>query len=184
MPSPFRRAHHCRPLLHFACVWPDQPAHPWISVFISICTSCLLSLRFAAWTILRLFLLQITFFSAWLVLDEQRQAANKIDCCPCCMPVCTCSSCAVTQPNDKDKSGEEGALMPPGTFSKFMTEKYCPFLLKPSSKVDWAGRRRPTTDLYPSLPCQSFPTNADSSGIVFCHTPGGLHLGFDTAAKV
>ena len=39
---------------------------------------------YAAMAIMLLFLLQITFFSAWLALDEGRQTMRKVDCCPCC----------------------------------------------------------------------------------------------------
>jgi len=46
---------------------------------------------YAAFSVLFLFLLQITFFAALAAFDAKRVAANKIDCCPClCARGCPC----------------------------------------------------------------------------------------------
>ena len=51
---------------------------------------------YAAMAILFLFMMQITFFSAAVCLDEERQQARHTDCCPCCTK--SCVSCCTALP--------------------------------------------------------------------------------------
>jgi len=45
---------------------------------------------YAAFSVLFLFVLQVTFFSALAAFDAKRVAANRIDCCFCCAKGCPC----------------------------------------------------------------------------------------------
>ena len=80
------------------------------------------------------YLLQISFFAAFMALDAMREAKNKIDCCPCCCPPvkedqlssgCCCFRCCY---------GKFDCLRPLG-LKAFMVKYYIPLLRKPAFKA-------------------------------------------------
>jgi len=66
---------------------------------------------YAAFSVLFLFLLQITFFAALAAFDAKRVAAEKIDCCPCC---CSkgCPCCPVVEKKLADEAMARGEKDP------------------------------------------------------------------------
>ena len=92
---------------------------------------------YAAMCILFLFILQITFFTAAVCLDAERQAKHRLDCCPCCTDACvrTCVGLPCCNPlSDAEKQEvEEGHKQ--GALSKFMEHKYAPVLLSKPGKA-------------------------------------------------
>ena len=88
---------------------------------------------FAAVAILLLFLLQITFFASAVVLDERRQASRSTDCCPssCCKSCCL--KCCPRTDEELQGHTADGAERP-SVVSSFMTDKFCPLILKPTNR--------------------------------------------------
>merc|ERR1719326_2382290 len=53
-----------------------------MSALPALSTFCI----FAAVGIAADFILQVTFFCAWMAMDAYRERKDKVDCCPCCCP--------------------------------------------------------------------------------------------------
>eukprot|EP00002_Diphylleia_rotans_P030912 TRINITY_DN6399_c0_g1_i7.p1 TRINITY_DN6399_c0_g1~~TRINITY_DN6399_c0_g1_i7.p1 ORF type:complete len:674 (-),score=128.73 TRINITY_DN6399_c0_g1_i7:917-2938(-) len=91
-------------------------------------TTNLLSVRnfcfVAGIAVISLWFLQMTLFCAFLILDERRINARRMDCFPCFVV----KDADVNQ-NIEDEQKEQGSV------SKFMSNHYAPFLMKPYSKV-------------------------------------------------
>jgi predicted RND superfamily exporter protein len=89
---------------------------------------------FAAIGITADFLLQISFFSAFMTLDSMRETKGKVDCCPCCCPPpkqeiesgCCCCLCTYNCCNKFTKCFDG----PDGGLKAFMRAYYIPFLRK------------------------------------------------------
>jgi predicted RND superfamily exporter protein len=79
-----------------------------------------------------LFILQVTFFSAWLVLDEQRQHNMKVDCCPCCSSCCTtkCGCCRIPDDELEAATAKVQADLKPGRISNYIKDSYAPVIMK------------------------------------------------------
>jgi len=100
---------------------------------------------YAAVTILFLFILQITFFTAALCLDEERQRSRHLDCFPCCSD--SCVACCVATPccsplpeeelgGDQDEGGKRAlAMHEQGSISKFLEFTFCPIILSKPGKA-------------------------------------------------
>jgi len=104
---------------------------------------------YAAVTIFVLFALQVTFFAAFVCLDQQRQLAKRTDCCPCCSDCCvrTCLATPCCQPAAADGGVEEGdrdggkdkmavaeEFAAQGNISYFFEHRFCPVLLSRAGK--------------------------------------------------
>jgi len=74
---------------------------------------------YAATGILFLFVFQCIFFGAYVVIDDRRQKARKMDCC-CCFSVAE---------NDAHDKAREAFERNPGMVSRFMKNKYGPFIV-------------------------------------------------------
>lgn len=89
---------------------------------------------FAAIGIAADFLLQISFFAAFMTLDSMRESKGKPDCCPCCCPPpkqeiesgCCCCICTYNCCNGCTKSFDG----PDGGLRAFMIAYYIPLLRK------------------------------------------------------
>ena len=94
---------------------------------------------YAAFTILFLFILQVTFFTAALCLDEERQQNNHVDCCPCCSDSCVscCTSTPCCSPTPDSVSGKPAVLAAheQGGISKFLEFKMAPAILSKPGKI-------------------------------------------------
>ena len=99
---------------------------------------------YAAMAILFLFMMQITFFSAAVCLDEERQQARHTDCCPCCtkscVSCCTALPCCRLAEEAGTTEGPEGQVTAPsqakqGTISKFMETKLAPVIIHPKARI-------------------------------------------------
>lgn len=92
---------------------------------------------YAALSIIMLFILQVTLFSALATYDSYRVDAGKIDCCPCC---CTrgCPCCPTVPPADAlNANGSDANQMccaqsthKGGRIGRFLEKTYAPALVK------------------------------------------------------
>jgi predicted RND superfamily exporter protein len=87
---------------------------------------------FAAFGVLGLLLLQLTFFYAVIVLDARRVAAHRRDCCCCC----TSTRGAVVQSGDDslpaDAPSKTVVAKRSGGVRRFLADKYTPWILTDS----------------------------------------------------
>eukprot|EP00004_Rigifila_ramosa_P000096 TRINITY_DN1011_c0_g1_i5.p1 TRINITY_DN1011_c0_g1~~TRINITY_DN1011_c0_g1_i5.p1 ORF type:complete len:884 (-),score=214.53 TRINITY_DN1011_c0_g1_i5:25-2283(-) len=77
----------------------------------------------AAFALLFLFMLQVTFFVGWMVLDQRRIHANRADCCPC----------YVVPAEEARKMSAKASEV--GIVRKFFQEYYIPALLSTPGKI-------------------------------------------------
>ena len=89
------------------------------------------------------FALQVTLFSALLVLDERRAAAGKMDCCPCMLAeagkaqaAATTAAAAAAAAADTSAAPAEAEPAPRSAgLRHFLLTRYGPWLMKPASKA-------------------------------------------------
>jgi hypothetical protein len=88
------------------------------------------------------FALQVTLFSALLVLDERRAVAGKMDCCPCMLAEAgkaqaAAAAAAAAAATDNTSAAPAGAAPAPRSagLRHFLLTRYGPWLMRPASKV-------------------------------------------------
>lgn len=98
---------------------------------------------YAAWSVLMLFLFQVTFFAALATLDAHRVNNSLMDCCPCCpcgKKGCCCCPIVPAEEADaaiarEEKDPNQLCCMPPthkgGRIGEFLETKLAPKLASP-----------------------------------------------------
>jgi predicted RND superfamily exporter protein len=77
--------------------------------------------------IIATFVLQVTLFSALLVMDEHRAAKLRLDCCPCIL--------SAEGKNANGKQAKISTVRGSSTLREWLHTKYAPWLMRPTSKV-------------------------------------------------
>eukprot|EP00448_Togula_jolla_P017809 CAMPEP_0170584290 /NCGR_PEP_ID=MMETSP0224-20130122/8611_1 /TAXON_ID=285029 /ORGANISM="Togula jolla, Strain CCCM 725" /LENGTH=883 /DNA_ID=CAMNT_0010907717 /DNA_START=89 /DNA_END=2740 /DNA_ORIENTATION=+ len=96
---------------------------------------------YAAFSVIMLFLLQLTFFAALATFDARRVTGRRIDCCPCILPR-GCPCCPVASEEKVAEASEKGLKDPNqlccasskhegGVVGNFMENRLAPQLVKP-----------------------------------------------------